>query len=62
MTSRIVNGNMHLDNMEVVTYDDLHIVTESPEPGTVRVIIYKGTNPVPLSKETYGYVSNRLDK
>jgi hypothetical protein len=57
-----VNGNKHLDNMEVATYDNLHIVTESPEPGTVRVTIYKGTDPTPLSKETYGYVSSNLDK
>lgn len=62
MTSRRVNGVMHLDNMEVVRYDDLHIVTESPTPGTVRVTIYKGTDATPISRETYGRDSSYMDE
>lgn len=58
-----VNGNLHLANMEVREYDGLKFVTESPQPGAVRLTIYRGDNPTPLSTEVYGNdVGNSLDK
>lgn len=53
-TSCLINGNLHLAKMEVVSYDDLHTVVEYIRTGTVRVTIYRGTDPTPISKETYG--------
>lgn len=49
-----VNGNEHLANMEVHEYDGLKFVTESPQDGAVRMTIYRGDDPTPLSKEVYG--------
>lgn len=54
-----VNGNEHLANVEVIQYDALKFVIESPTEGAVRLTIYKGDEPKPLSRETYG--SNNLD-
>lgn len=58
-----VNGNEHLANMEVTEYDGLKFVTESPQDGAVKLTIYRGDDPTPLSTETYGNdVGNNLDK
>lgn len=51
---RYVNGNLHEKNMERFDYDGLTVVTESPEQRTVRVTVYRGDDPVPLSTELYG--------
>jgi hypothetical protein len=50
----IVNGNTHLANMEVHEYDGLKFVTESPQPGAIRLTIYRGDETTPMSKEVYG--------
>ena len=49
-----VNGQLHLANMEVHEYDGLKFVTESPQPGAVRLTIYRGEEPIPMSTEVYG--------
>ena len=56
-----VNGNEHLKNAYLHEYDSLKVVVESPDSETVRVTIYNGDKPIPISKETYGYVSSSLD-
>ena len=53
-----VNGNEHLANMEVHEYDGLKFVTESPQPGAVRLTIYRGDEPTPMSTEVYGHESS----
>lgn len=53
-----VNGNIHLANMEVQEYSGLKFVTESPQDGAVRLTIYRGDDPTPISKETYGNESS----
>ena len=63
VTRRTVNGNIHLANMEVREYDGIKIVTETLfDQKAVRVTIYCGDNPAPISKEAYGNVSSDLDK
>lgn len=57
-TRRTVNGHLHLANMEVREYDGLKFVTESPQAGAVRLTIYRGDDPTPLSKEVYGNESS----
>jgi hypothetical protein len=49
-----VNGNEHLANMEVLEYDGLKFVTESPRDGSVRLTIYRGEETTPLSTAVYG--------
>jgi hypothetical protein len=49
-----VNGNEHLANMEVHEYDGLKFVTESPQPGAIRMTVYRGEETTPLSTEVYG--------
>ena len=53
-----VNGNDHLASAALHEYDNLKVVVESPDANTVRVTVYKGTESVPLSKETYGHENN----
>ena len=52
---RFVNGNLHQKNMEKFEYEGLIIVTESPGKDTVRVTVYKGDNPTPITTELYGH-------
>jgi hypothetical protein len=54
LTRRRVNGNVHLVNMEVLEYDGLKFVTESPRDGAVRLTIYRGEETTPMSTELYG--------
>ena len=53
-TRRTVNGNLHLANIEVLEYDGLKFVTESPRDGAIRLTIYRGEETKPLSTEVYG--------
>lgn len=50
----VVNGNQHLANMEVLEYDGLKFVTETTSHGCVRLTIYRGDDPKPVSREAYG--------
>jgi hypothetical protein len=54
----LVNGNEHLANMEVHEYDGLKFVTESPQPGAIRLTIYRGEETTPMSTEVYGNESS----
>lgn len=59
-----VNGNEHLANMEVKEYNDrIKVVIERlPEKRAVRVTVYLGNNPTPISQEAYGNVSSNMDE
>lgn len=50
-----VNGNEHLANCDIHEYDTLKVVVEAPDDTTVRVTVYKGDDPEPISKELYGH-------
>lgn len=54
LSRRTINGNLHLANMEVHEYDGLKFVTESPQPGAIRMTIYRGEETTPMSTEVYG--------
>lgn len=47
------NGNAHVANMEVHEYGGLAFIMESPQPGAVRLTVYRGEETTPISKEVY---------